>query len=982
MRPSMKSSLLAAAAALALPGAAMALPQAPVLVAQSGGSSIPGATFSSTATTLTVDQNTNRVVIDWTNFNIAQGEKVTFQQPAANAIAFNRISAASVIDGSLSGNGGVWLFSPAGLMFGPHATVNLGSLVAATASLGDNQLNAAVNGVALNLTPAASPGALMAQQGSQITATAGDVLMFGPQQTLAGSIKASGNVTLAVGGGGSIGFSIAPGGGDASLSAFGGAGSGARDLNHTGVTTAGGAVHIAAERPAASSARAVINLDGVVEAQAAGVSIDDGGSGATAAGLLQVSAAPAHIIAGGPVSILADDVTLGRVEASELLLLATGPLSLTGPITTTGDALVRTGSTTDVLMISAPMSVGGDLDLFGGFDVQITAPLTVTGFLNGAAGRDLTIGAVTLSSAGPGISVVAGRDLKADPASLLMSGPSLSAPSGPVEAVAGNSQAGNATLGSLSGSFIYVVGAGQGGQGGAVTVAGDANATDFLILQSLGDTTAGSSGGVTVSGNLTSAGVLEVDSNAGGPLSIGANANLQGASVALNSIGDISLATGARIVGNGPVALTTDGLLTVAQGASISGSAPAADVSWPTTTVSDSPAVRLQAARYSLRGTVTAGDPNGGQGDLVIRLESPGGIGDLGQTTSLLDNASFAGLSAQRIYVYGAAGQPLTVGDLTLDGSKIGALWIGLDPTQDLTIAGRIASPSSPVDLDLGFWQASDGSPVSFSPRNIYVTGQIADANTVQFSSPGDVLIGTAAFVQAAIADPNFDAVTQSNRYAAGLTPGQLLLQSRALQFLAGGRVIQQNTSFGSGSTGLSIGAPTTQTPLLVAAPELGIGGPTRVDLFGLFVAADGSSQTGSSVIQNPSILGTGLSTGGDFRLNGCQVGLGAGCFSLPPVNTVPPITTEYPSVVEQIQAVATGTTSSELDATATIGRFIRLPQPNALGDDPDGLNSPAAGRGNDDLFADRDKDDEKDKDKKKGDAKKTDKPTEKGAPK
>ena len=74
------------------------------------------------------------------------------------------------------------------------------------------------------------------------------------------------------------------------------------------------------------------------------------------------------------------------------------------------------------------------------------------------------------------------------------------------------------------------------------------------------------------------------------------------------------------------------------------------------------------------------------------------------------------------------------------------------------------------------------------------------------------------------------------------------------------------------------------------------------------------------------------------------------------------------PVLPSSARAASTAWASSgEAATTATIGRFVRIPQPNALGDDPDGLNSPAAGRGNDDLFSDRDKDKDDEKDKKKG---------------
>jgi len=44
--------------------------------------------------TLTVDQKTKIVIIDWQSFNIAAGETTKFNQPGTNAMAVNRIGSA------------------------------------------------------------------------------------------------------------------------------------------------------------------------------------------------------------------------------------------------------------------------------------------------------------------------------------------------------------------------------------------------------------------------------------------------------------------------------------------------------------------------------------------------------------------------------------------------------------------------------------------------------------------------------------------------------------------------------------------------------------------------------------------------------------------------------------------------------------------------------------------------------------------------
>src|SRR3712207_7217046 len=101
----LRALLLASAAGAGLlsAGVAQALPTGGVVVGQTTGS---GATITSGPSTTTISQPTSqRVVIDWSTFNIANGETVTFNQGAANFIAFNRINAnagLTTINGALN----------------------------------------------------------------------------------------------------------------------------------------------------------------------------------------------------------------------------------------------------------------------------------------------------------------------------------------------------------------------------------------------------------------------------------------------------------------------------------------------------------------------------------------------------------------------------------------------------------------------------------------------------------------------------------------------------------------------------------------------------------------------------------------------------------------------------------------------------------------------------------------------------------------
>ena len=77
-------------------------------------------------------------VLNWSSFNIQQGERTSFVEPSANSLVFNIIgdSQPSQILGGLNANGTVILANSHGFYFGPNSVVNVGgSFVATTAPL-------------------------------------------------------------------------------------------------------------------------------------------------------------------------------------------------------------------------------------------------------------------------------------------------------------------------------------------------------------------------------------------------------------------------------------------------------------------------------------------------------------------------------------------------------------------------------------------------------------------------------------------------------------------------------------------------------------------------------------------------------------------------------------------------------------------------------------------------------------------------------
>lgn len=116
-----------------LMGSSVALAQLPT-----GGQIVGGAgTISSSGTTMTVTQTTDRMAANWQSFNIGKGNTVNFVQPNSNSVALNRVlgSDVSVIQGALNANGKLFLINPNGVLFTKDSHVNVGSLVASTLNI-------------------------------------------------------------------------------------------------------------------------------------------------------------------------------------------------------------------------------------------------------------------------------------------------------------------------------------------------------------------------------------------------------------------------------------------------------------------------------------------------------------------------------------------------------------------------------------------------------------------------------------------------------------------------------------------------------------------------------------------------------------------------------------------------------------------------------------------------------------------------------
>jgi filamentous hemagglutinin family protein len=179
---------LAASLLLAFGSSVHALP--------SGGAvSAGGATIAGGGGTLTINQSTQNVAINWQSFSIAPAEAVRFVQPNSSSVALNRVVGVdpSSIMGSLSANGKVFLVNPNGILFAQGAQVNVGGLVASTRGISDNDFMAG------NYRFSGSGGGTVVNRGS-INADGGYVALLGANVSNEGVISARlGTVALAAG---------------------------------------------------------------------------------------------------------------------------------------------------------------------------------------------------------------------------------------------------------------------------------------------------------------------------------------------------------------------------------------------------------------------------------------------------------------------------------------------------------------------------------------------------------------------------------------------------------------------------------------------------------------------------------------------------------------------------------------------------------------------------------------------------------------
>ncbi|QVN23370.1 filamentous hemagglutinin N-terminal domain-containing protein [Burkholderia pyrrocinia] len=351
--------------------------------APQGGQVVAGAAgIARNGPLTTIQQQSQRAIVNWQSFGVNAGETVRFAQPATNAAILNRVTGAlpSNINGLVQGNGKVFLVNPNGIVVGANGVINVqGGFVASTQNLSDT---AFMQGGALTLS-GGTDGSI--QILGKISAPDGDITIVAPKVAVgsgaaleagrAVQLIAASTVTLSNGQ-----FTVIPQAGDAGELTVDGVVSaanaqlaaannnlGALAINTSGTvratgtqTNPDGSVSIVAQ-----GAGGNVKVGGTVAARHA-----DGTGGSIVVSGANVSATGATLDAsgtqGGTVSIAADTAQ-GTALVTDSRISATGDSAAGGLIGITGWHTGLMGQTT---VDASGASAGGTVLVGGGMHGQ------------------------------------------------------------------------------------------------------------------------------------------------------------------------------------------------------------------------------------------------------------------------------------------------------------------------------------------------------------------------------------------------------------------------------------------------------------------------------------------------------------------------------------------------------------------------------------------------------------------------------------
>ncbi len=369
------------------------------------------ATIASGPNSMTINQSSQNVALNWQSFSIGQGQTVNFIQPNSSAVALNRVLGTdpSSILGSLNANGKVFLVNPNGILFGPGASVNVGGLVASTLNISDSDFMAGKYRFAGN-----GSGSIL-NQGS-INADGGYVALLGANVSNEGVIAArlgtvalaAGNaVTLDVAGDGLINVTVDQGAVNALVD---NGGMLRADGGHVLMTAqaAGDLLHTVVNNTGIIQAQTVENRDGTIRLLGGNVvnsgSLDASGAGAQAGGRIDINAGYATINTG---TLNASGAQGGQISVASHNLIEAGQYDASGTSAGGSIALIAANhieqTAASTLTADGGSGTGGAIRIEAGHDAWLSGSASASGKQGGAiavTAPDLILAGARLEASG------------------------------------------------------------------------------------------------------------------------------------------------------------------------------------------------------------------------------------------------------------------------------------------------------------------------------------------------------------------------------------------------------------------------------------------------------------------------------------------------------------------------------------------------------------------------------------------------------
>jgi|GEM_PF-6458124 len=150
----------------------------------------------------TITQLSEKMIIEWNSFSIAEGETVIFRQPSAQAVVLNRVTgtARSDIFGNLVADGRVFLINPRGILFGPNARVDVAGLLATTHTLSDSDFLADRLSLKSPMLPSGQVVGEVINEGEIAVKEGGYAILLGRSATNRGAIRTPGGIAALMAG--------------------------------------------------------------------------------------------------------------------------------------------------------------------------------------------------------------------------------------------------------------------------------------------------------------------------------------------------------------------------------------------------------------------------------------------------------------------------------------------------------------------------------------------------------------------------------------------------------------------------------------------------------------------------------------------------------------------------------------------------------------------------------------------------------------